>query len=118
MSNYWDEAKTKEVDGNASDGYHTFDELYEHRTALFIALMYAYPHLSWWSKLHDDGGYPNGYVLCGMDLPTGQVTYHVKEDYIPSLCGIYHYVLSPKYDDHTSEDVVSRLLDWVVTEDD
>lgn len=24
--------------GEVSDGYHTFDELYEHRVALFIAL--------------------------------------------------------------------------------
>lgn len=37
--------------GEISDGYHTFDELYEHRTAIFAAifaaLCKAHPENSW-----------------------------------------------------------------------
>ena len=50
-------------DMDASDGYHTFTELYEHRIALFIALcrarseddkFYGIDEI-WRSKLHSDG---------------------------------------------------------------
>ena len=30
------------VDGNTSDGYHTFNELYEHRHLLFITVLNAF----------------------------------------------------------------------------
>ena len=33
-----------------SDGYHTFQELYEHRIILFSALCNVYPDISWKSK--------------------------------------------------------------------
>lgn len=38
-----------------SDGYHTFYELYEHRTALFAALCNTYNDRSWKSFKHADG---------------------------------------------------------------
>jgi len=38
-----------------SDGYHTFDELYEHRHWLFLSLMKMWPERAWASKLHADG---------------------------------------------------------------
>jgi hypothetical protein len=41
--------------GKVSDGFHIFDDLFEHRTTLFIKLMNSYPELSWKSRLHDDG---------------------------------------------------------------
>lgn len=36
--------------GEISDGYHTFNELYQHRCALFLALMASNPSIS---KHHD-----------------------------------------------------------------
>jgi hypothetical protein len=66
-----------EVNGNTSDGYHTFNELYEHRIALFIALVLCNPLISWRSKLHDDGTSFEGWFIAGMHLPTGDITYHL-----------------------------------------
>jgi hypothetical protein len=43
-----------------SDGYHTFGELYDHRAALFIALMLSHPDISWFSDKHDDGSVFDG----------------------------------------------------------
>ena len=41
------------VTGQTSDGYHTFDELYDHRIALFCTLLKFVD--GWKSKLHEDG---------------------------------------------------------------
>lgn len=59
-----------------SDGFHTFGELYDHRFALFSALSAALPKLAWKSRLHDDGTMWEGWFVCGVNLPSGQVRYH------------------------------------------
>jgi hypothetical protein len=96
-----------------SDGYHTFGEIYRHRNALFVALMKAHPELSWYSALHNDGTMYNCMIIAGMDLPTGQVTYHMNDipwfDTIRAL-GIRYLERAPKYDGHTPDDVIDRLL--------
>lgn len=105
-----------EITGQTSDGYHTFDELYKHRSALFVALMKAFSSSSWYSSKHDDGTMFIGMFICGMNLPAGQITYHLELDpwwdimdrtIVPCL------VRAPKWDGHTSEEVVARLVDWV-----
>lgn len=45
-----------EVTGGTSDGYHTFDELYEHRMALTLGLMKNCPKISWRSRNHHPDG--------------------------------------------------------------
>jgi hypothetical protein len=98
-----------------SDGYHTIDELYKHRIALFIALMSCNTKISWWSRLHYDGTMFEGYVIAGIQLPTGMITYHFKNMYIEYLkvAGIKELENAPEWDGHTSQDVVKRLLDAV-----
>lgn len=63
--------------GQVSDGYHTFDELYQHRCMLFCALMFSNPAISWVSSIHHDGTMMADWFIAGMDLPTGRVTYHL-----------------------------------------
>ena len=46
---------TNKVDGNTSDGYHTFNELYYHRTVLFAVICNLNKDISWKSKKHKDG---------------------------------------------------------------
>lgn len=104
--------------GEISDGYHTFNELYEHRHMLFILLMRAYPHLSWRSTLHEDGTMFDNMFIAGMNTPQGQITYHMPM----SVWGMLDYgeipilATAPKWDGHTSRDVVSRMFDWVVNQ--
>ena len=45
----------KEINGSTSDGYHTFDELYYHRTVLFAVICNTYCDKAWKSWLHADG---------------------------------------------------------------
>ena len=65
------------VDGNTSDGYHTFNELYEFRklyNALFFNELSAQrKYITYKSRLHDDGQEPfgGGWFIVGAQLPTG-----------------------------------------------
>src|SRR6267142_6419394 len=60
---------------SVSDGYHTMDELYEHRIRLYLALVKIYDNyitpmachvVCWKSKLHDDGSSFDGWFILGM----------------------------------------------------
>lgn len=92
--------------GETSDGYHTFNELYAHRTALFIALMKSNLDISWRSS---PGG---GWFLAGMFLPTGHISYHIPEERWRELHPIKVLAMPPWYDGYTPADVVARLNAW------
>jgi len=94
-----------------SDGYHTFEELYEHRCLLFIKLISCCPHYAWYSLKHEDGSEIKDWFIAGIQLPTGMITYHLPDKY-------WHHIQETKaveleygmkWDGHTSQDVVKRL---------
>ena len=102
--------------GEVSDGYHTFDELYEHRCTLFLALMKAHAPLAWISTKHHDGSEWEGWFIAGMRLPTGDVTYHLPAGMWSLACETGADVLTRghEWDGHTSADVVKRIQAWLV----
>lgn len=97
-----------------SDGYHTFNELYDHRIALFIALAVGHGDIAWRSLKHDDESKIDGWFIAGMHLPTGDISYHLPDSEWDKLTG-YCKTLpkSPKWDGHTADDVVKRLNEWI-----
>lgn len=97
-----------------SDGYHSISELYTHRILLFLALIKSHPQVSWKSRKHEDGTMFDGYFIAGMELPTGMVTYHIPlEQFWDVLPEIRELEFSPKWDGHSSEDVILRLSKWL-----
>ena len=109
------------------DGYHTFDELYDHRITLFIALCRHMHELLgmenpgkfkvWRSKRHSDGelcfGTGTQYVL-GIGTEKGkQITYHIPIERWDdtNFVGLNDGDLekAPEFDGHTSDDVLNRL---------
>lgn len=108
-----------------SDGYHTMDELYDHRITLFIALCKLYenyvepskwetanPPLNkvWRSKLHADGTSYDGWFILGIGKEKGkQITYHlplsrwVEANFAETL------EKAPEWDGHKPNDVLQRL---------
>lgn len=104
--------------GSTSDGYHTFDELYEHRFTLWMALCkqiasdprYQYDRDVWRSRKHSDGTNYAGWFLLGIgDKPGEQMTYHVP-DARWTACGFAKELeKAPEFDGHTSEDVLDRI---------
>lgn len=103
--------------GNVSDGFHTFNELYQHRIALFIALMLTHPQLSWRSRKHADGSFYDDWFIAGMHLPTGDITYHLPNKDWDKLGGgkvaVATLETAPEFDSHTPADVVNRLEKWM-----
>lgn len=104
-----------EETGKISDGYHTFDELYDHRCHLMAALMCCKPKMSWRADKNDDGTKWPGWFLVGINLPTGTITYHLPQWMWSMLDGknIETFDVGPKWDGHTSPDVVKRLAAWI-----
>ena len=109
--------------GDLSDGYHTFNELYEFRKIYNTALFNEWArlwrigeddevnfdvHKSW---EHHDGElcFGGGWFIVSAMLPTGLISNHYKaEDWdlfkIPEVEKALH-----EFDGHTSEDVLNRL---------
>lgn len=117
-----------------SDGYHTFEELYDHRFALFIALCkkvneedeqakslgvfkegFAFDHKGWirkvWrSKLHADGTNHDGWFVLGIHKEKGkQLTYHLPYAKWDEVSFAEELEKAPEFDGHTPADVINRL---------
>ena len=91
---------------SASDGHHTFKELYEHRHALFAAVSKSQG--GWKSKLHDDGTMFDGWFIAGCTTPQGPITYHLPLKWWDAFPAVA-LAKAPAWDGHTSTDVVGRI---------
>ncbi len=93
-----------------SDGYHSIDELYDHRCLIFLNLCKALNDYSWKSKRHSDGSMFTDWFIAGIELRgIGQITYHVPIKYWNMSKDISEFDVAPPWDGHTSQVVLSRL---------
>ena len=99
--------------GEISDGYHTFNELYEHRHMLFLHVLFCNPDRAWRSDLHSDGTMFDGWFIAGLETDDGQVTYHLPNRLLNAFRNVKKLEKAPEWDGHTSDDVISRLLNDV-----
>ena len=101
--------------GNISDGYHTFNELYEYRllynASMFNELAKQGLYDVHKSKKHSDGTIPFGdenWFIVQAELPTGQISNHYEmKDW-----DLFQVPVKEKanlYDGHTPQDVAKRL---------
>jgi hypothetical protein len=108
------------------DGYHTYDELYGHRYALWMALCRKFlahansmggrvvePEKDWsvWrSRFHSDGTFIEGWFLLGIGKAKGeQITYHLPMSKWDETGFAETLQKAPEFDGHTSDDVLERL---------
>lgn len=103
--------------GNLSDGYHTFNELYAHRRALFITLCrvlseeFIYQAV-WKSRNHSDGSIMWDWFIMGIFTAKGeQITYHLPMREWPNCEFAETREFAPEFDGHTSADVLKRLAE-------
>lgn len=101
--------------GEVSDGYHTFNELYEHRHMLFLAMMGDDSIHSWFSLYHHDGTMMEGWFIGGVTLGHQPITYHMPTRLLPLAfrSGARYQDRAPKWDGHTSADVIKRIRNWL-----
>jgi hypothetical protein len=104
--------------GEISDGSHTFNELYMHRTMLFATICNTYKNDAWksWKHNHEEN-FPmyEDYFIVGVNTPEGQYSYHCHKDWwdkfeVPEL------EEAPAFDGHQPDDV-DRLLSLIKKED-
>lgn len=110
------------------DCFHTFDELYNHRITLYIALCRIKSEAEnwynetanvpsilqiWRSKKHSDGKlcFDTGtQFLLGIEKEKGaQITYHIPIERWDETNFAETLEVAPEWDGHTSEDVIKRL---------
>lgn len=104
-----------EIDGDTSDGYHTFNELYEYRM-LYNAhaahgwLAAGIPVVKSWR--HSDGQecFGGGWFIVTSQLPTGQVSNHYPFEGW-DLFDVPEVETAPEWDGHTPADAAYRLRD-------
>lgn len=102
--------------GELSDGYHTFNELYHHRTMLFAALMQLMPEDKVWkSRQHHDSSFPmyDGMFIAGVDTPFGQATYHIENQYWDAF-HVRELERATPFDGHTPEEAIDRLYQYAL----
>lgn len=104
-----------------SDGYHTIEELYDHRITLYIALcrtlveagensMSQYFQFPWRSKVHSDGSTMDGWFIMGIGYESGgQISYHLPLSRWDETIFAKTLDKAPAWDGHTSADVLERL---------
>ncbi len=112
----WGKTHKKSFEENQiSDGWHTFDDLYEFRKLYNAALFNEWAKMKLYdvhkSIRHNDGEYcfGGGWFIVVAILPDGQISNHYKlEDWDLFKIPI---VLKAKYpfDGHTEKDVIKRL---------
>ncbi len=97
------------IDGNTSDGYHTFNELYHHRAVLFSVIVKIFADRAWKSKLHADGTMYDGMFIVGIETPDGQATYHYDVEPYWNLFRCKEVDRAPEWDGHTPDQAIERI---------
>lgn len=109
-----------------SDGYHTFDELYEFRINLFMGLckflsnynkffadtnkLVSFIREPWRSKLHSDGTKMEGFFILGINKQPGlQMTLHVPLERWDEVEFVETLKKAPEWDGHSPADVLERI---------
>ena len=101
------------ITGETSDGYHTFNELYEFRM-LYNAAFFNIIDAVCKSWKHSDGElcFGGGWFVVSAQLPTGQITNHYEAKNW-DLFKIPEVEKAPEWDGHTPQDVIERLRKFI-----
>ncbi len=90
---------TREV----SDGFHTFRELYEHRSLLFISLCLTQTEKCVWKPHYTD------WPVLFLETASGQISYHFPSYLLPLVENKIRRDDNYVWDGHSSGDVIFRL---------
>ncbi len=90
------------------DGWHTIDELYEHRCLLFLNLSLAY-HLNGNTIYYKLDNNTIGWFIVYIESPHGQISYHIPMKFVGIVKTFAVHDPDHIWDKHTSIDVLARL---------
>ena len=104
-----DKAGYRKIDGDTSDGYHTYNELYHHRAVLFTMICNQNKEIAWKSKKHSDGTMFDNMFIVGIETPVGQATYHYDIEPYWDYFNVKELDNAPLWDGHTAEQAIERI---------
>ena len=110
LSRLADLIEPEKITGDTSDGYHTFDELYDHRAKLFSVIVRDRRELAWKSRFHHDGTMYDGMFIVGIETPGGQATYHYDVDPYWDIFDCEELDRAPEWDGHTPAQAIDRIV--------
>ena len=97
--------------GEASDGYHTFNELYDFRREYNAALVNSGVWKAHKSYRHHSGElcFGGGWFIVMIETPFGQISNHYENKYWNEFhCEEKEF--ADEWDGHTEKDVIARLM--------
>ena len=97
--------------GEASDGYHTFNELYDFRREYNAALVNSGVWKAHKSYRHHDGElcFGGGWFIVMIETPFGQISNHYENKYWDEFhCEEKEF--ADEWDGHDGKDVIARLM--------
>ena len=97
--------------GEASDGYHTFNELYDFRREYNAALVNSGVWKAHKSHRHHSGElcFGGGWFIVMIETPFGQISNHYENKYWDEFhCEEKEF--ADEWDGHTEKDVIERLM--------
>ncbi|GAA2096275.1 hypothetical protein GCM10009801_65710 [Streptomyces albiaxialis] len=100
--------------GSISDGFHTFEELYEfrrlyHAYAVRAWLAAGYPVVRSWRHHDGEPCFGGGWFIVVAQLPTGQVSNHYRAESWSLFADVPEVETAPVWDGHSAGDVTRRL---------
>lgn len=100
--------------GDVSDGFHSFNELYDHRIELFIQLCKKIDEKQhgrvFRTRVHSNGAVWPGWFMLGIDREAGkQISYHLPDSRWDEVDFAFDEEIAPEWDGHTPADVLIRL---------
>lgn len=98
--------RTKNSADDISDGYHTFGDLYKHRTYLLALAIIHLPY-AWKARKHEDGTMFDGMFVVGFPTPNGMVTYHCDNEYWNDF-KVPEIPHAPHFDGYSDADILDR----------
>lgn len=113
--------------GDTSDGWHSLDDLYRHRTILFASLCNyvealrrvgtvkgaKYGGIAYKSWHHWDGTMYDGMFIVGLHTHEGWVTYHCEAEFWDYFL-VHELDRAPEWDGATPDEGLDRLVDEFV----
>ena len=122
MTKALEDTREEAVTGETSDGFHTFNELYEFRKLYNAGLFNEWAKQGLFnvhkSKKHSDGEecFGGGWFIVTATLPTGQISNHYDlKDW--DLFQVEDRELADVWDCHTPQDVAHRLEQFLKGEE-
>lgn len=104
--------------GDLSDGFHTYNELYDFRKVYNAMLFNEWSRKDKYnvykSKRHSDGElcFGGGWFVVSATLPTGQITNHYEmKDW--DLFEVEEKEMADEWDGHTPQQALERMLEYI-----